>query len=120
MPKMSVTLEMTMSNNKIRRTMNHQKQSQTKPNYSVFTRVNSWLNSKQSQTKPNLVPPVRQSLGEGGSRGNHQNNYSLRTGVRLYSGFGFFCADLGEAFVSEDDSERQENPIRNPYKKAIR
>jgi hypothetical protein len=29
-----------------------QKQSQTNPNYSVFIRVNSWLNSKQSQTNP--------------------------------------------------------------------
>jgi hypothetical protein len=29
-----------------------QKQSQTKPIYIVFIRVNSWLNSNQSQTKP--------------------------------------------------------------------
>jgi hypothetical protein len=40
-----------------------QKQSQTKPNYSVFIRVNSWLNSKQTQTKPKFT---RHSLGEGG------------------------------------------------------
>jgi hypothetical protein len=36
MPKMVVTLVLTMANNKKQRTTNFQKQSQTKPNFGLF------------------------------------------------------------------------------------
>jgi len=58
-----------MTNNKKQRTMNHSKQSQTNPIYSVFIRVHSWLNSKQTQTKPTcgeLVEPILPATTFGG------------------------------------------------------